>query len=117
MEKTLMDILNAGIAVFQSGEGKLKQTVSDLEKVYEELKGKGAQDQSPQANQLRDLLQKTVWDAQEKLKSANDNSKAVVQQLKGNFEKISSQIDEMLPADLKVKAKAALDELKKLTQK
>ncbi|EPG68096.1 hypothetical protein LEP1GSC061_0431 [Leptospira wolffii serovar Khorat str. Khorat-H2] len=111
-----MDILNAGIAVFQSGEGKLKQTLSDLEKVYEELKVKGSQDQSEQANRLRDLLQKTVWDAQEKLKNANENSRVVVQQLKDNFEKISSQVDEMLPPDLKAKAKAALDELKKLTR-
>lgn len=117
MEKTLMDILNAGIAVFQSGEGKLKQSLHDLEKVYEELKSKGAQDQSPQANQLRDLLQKTVSDAQEKLANANENSRAVVQQLKANFEKISSQVDELLPQDLKEKAKATIEELKKLTQK
>ncbi|TGK00690.1 hypothetical protein EHO59_12150 [Leptospira semungkisensis] len=117
MEKALMDVLNAGIALFQSGEDKLKQSLSDLDKVYQELKIKGAQDQSEQANRLRDLVQKTVWDAQEKLKSANDSSVAVVNQLKENFAKISSQIDEMLPEDVKTKAKAAIEELKKLTKK
>ncbi|PJZ70084.1 hypothetical protein CH373_09830 [Leptospira perolatii] len=117
MEKAVMDLLNAGIALFQSGEGKLKQTLHDVEKVYDELKAKGALDQSEQANRLRDLVQKTVADAQSKLHTASEGSQAVYQQLKDNFQKISVQVEEMVPPDLKAKAKSALDELKKLTKK
>ncbi|TGK06250.1 hypothetical protein EHO60_16845 [Leptospira fletcheri] len=117
MEKVLMDILNAGIAAFQSGEGKIKQSVHDLEKLYEELRAKGAQNQSEQANRLRDLIQKTITDAQSKLQSANSETTAIYQQLKENFQKISSQVNEILPEDLKAKAKSAIEELNKLSQK
>ncbi|TGL62988.1 phasin-related domain-containing protein [Leptospira sarikeiensis] len=117
MEKSLMDILNAGIALFQSGEDKLKSSLSDLDKAYQELKNKGAGNQSEQANRLRDLIQKTVMDAQEKLLNANESSRAVISQLKDNFEKISVQIDESLPEEFKAKAKSAIEELKKLTKK
>ncbi|PJZ76182.1 phasin-related domain-containing protein [Leptospira neocaledonica] len=117
MEKSLMDILNAGIALFQSGEDKLKQSLSDLDHAYQDLKSKGAQNQSEQANRLRDLIQKTVGDAQDKLLNANESSKVVINQLKENFEKISAQIDESLPEEFKAKAKSAIEELKKLTKK
>ncbi|EQA36564.1 hypothetical protein LEP1GSC047_2517 [Leptospira inadai serovar Lyme str. 10] len=117
MEKILMDILNAGIAAFQSGESKLKQSLADLEKLYEELRAKGSQDQSEQANRFRDLVQKTVSDAQSKLQNANAETKEIYQQLKENFEKISLQVNELLPEDLKAKAKSAIDELSKLTKK
>lgn len=64
MEKLVMDVVNAGIALFRSGEEKLKTAVVDLEKVYNDLKSKGELDKSAESQKIRDLLSKTISDAQ-----------------------------------------------------
>ncbi|MCZ8157325.1 MAG: hypothetical protein O9264_14460 [Leptospira sp.] len=117
MEKLVMDVVNAGIALFRSGEEKLKTAVIDLDKVYNELKSKGELDKSPESQKIRDLLSKTISDAQEAIGKTNASYEEIVTKLQANYQSIYAQIDTAIPPDLKVKAKQALDELKALIEK
>jgi exonuclease VII small subunit len=117
MEKLLMDLVNAGIAVFKSGEGKLKTAVSDLEKLYEELKQKGASDNSEESQKLRDLLNKTVADAKGAINQANASYEDVLRNLQENYASLSNQIETMVPPEVKESFQKGLDELNKLIRK
>ncbi|GBF49709.1 hypothetical protein LPTSP4_12250 [Leptospira ryugenii] len=117
MEKLVMDVVNAGIALFRSGEEKFKAAVVDLEKVYNELKAKGELDKSPESQKIRDLLSKTITDAQDAIGKTNASYEEVVAKLQANYQSIYAQIDSALPPQVKEKAKQALDELKVLIEK
>ncbi|MCB1192250.1 MAG: hypothetical protein H7A23_04470 [Leptospiraceae bacterium] len=117
MEKFLMDLVNAGIAVFRSSEEGLKKAIADMESLYNEVKDKGALEQSEQANQLRDLLSKTIKDASELIEKADSSYKDIMGKLQANFEGVYTQVEAMLPEPVKQSAQSALDELKKLLEK
>ncbi|TGL58097.1 hypothetical protein EHQ58_11975 [Leptospira ognonensis] len=117
MEKLVMDVVNAGIALFRSGEEKLKTAVVDLEKVYTDLKSKGELDKSPESQKIRDLLSKTITDAKDAIGKTNASYEEIVTKLQANYQSIYAQLDTALPPQLKEKAKQALDELKALIDK
>jgi actin-like ATPase involved in cell morphogenesis len=117
MEKVLTDVVNAGIALFRAGEEALKSSVVDFEKKFNEIKQKGELDQSEQAVQVRDLLNKTIKDTKDVLDNANSSYKDIITKAQTNFEGISAQLDQALPEQVKSQAKAALDELKALIEK
>jgi Spy/CpxP family protein refolding chaperone len=117
MEKILMDLVNARIAVFKSGEGKLKSAVTDLEKLYEELKLKGASETSEDAQKLRDLLNKTVADSKSAINQANASYEEVLTKVKDNYTNLSAQIETMVPAQVKETVQKGIDELNKLIKK
>ncbi len=112
-----MDVVNAGIALFRSGEEKLRTAVVDLEKVYNELKAKGELDKSPESQKIRDLLSKTLADAQGAIGKTNASYDEIVAKLQANYQAIYQQLDTALPPQVKEKAKQALDELKALIEK
>jgi phage tail tape-measure protein len=117
MEKLLTDVVNAGIALFRAGEEALKNSVTDFEKKFNEIKQKGELDQSEQAVQIRDLLNKTIKDTKDVLENANSSYKDIITKAQTNFEGIYAQIDSALPENVKAQAKSALDELKGLIEK
>ncbi|XDD45387.1 hypothetical protein AB3N60_11735 [Leptospira sp. WS39.C2] len=117
MEKMVMDVVNAGIALFRSGEEKLKTAVVDLEKVYSELKSKGELDKSAETQKIRDLLSKTISDAQGALGKTNASYDEIVAKLQTNYQSIYQQIDTAIPPQVKEKLKQTLDELKVLIDK
>ncbi len=117
MEKVLTDVVNAGIALFRAGEEALKNSVVDFEKKFNEIKQKGELDQSEQAVQVRDLLNKTIKDTKDVLENANGSYKDIITKAQTNFEDIYAQIDQALPENVKTQAKSALDELKALIEK
>ncbi|XDD51958.1 hypothetical protein AB3N59_08100 [Leptospira sp. WS92.C1] len=112
-----MDILNAGIALFQNGEGKLKQSLSELNKLYEEFREKGEANQSVKANQVRELLNKTVQDATEILSQSGEGRQQALAKLQENFIKLSAEIESSIPEQFKAAARTTLDELKQLLSK
>lgn len=112
-----MDLVNAGIAIFRSSEEGLKNAITDMEKLFNEIKDKGALDQSEQANQLRDLLSKTLKDATEVIEKADTNYKDVMGKLQTNFESVYAQVEAMLPEQVKQSTQSGLEELKKLLEK
>lgn len=117
MEKMIMDVVNAGIALLRSGEEKLKASVGDLEKVYTDLKSKGELDQSPEAQKIRDLLSKTITEAQAAVGKTNASYDEIVAKLQANYQSIYQQIDTAIPPQMKEKVKQALDELKSVLDK
>jgi ElaB/YqjD/DUF883 family membrane-anchored ribosome-binding protein len=117
MEKVLTDVVNAGIALFKTGEEVLKNSLSDFEKKFNEIKQKGELDQSEQAVQVRDLLNKTIKDTKDVLDNANASYQDIVSKAQANFEGIYNQVDSALPEQVKTQAKAALDELKAVIEK
>ncbi|WP_404820694.1 phasin-related domain-containing protein [Leptospira yasudae] len=117
MEKLLMDILNAGIALFQNGEGKLKQSLSELDLIYQELREKGEANQSLKANQVRELLNKTVQDATDILSKGGEGRQQALAKLQENFIRLSAEIEASIPDQFKAAAKNTLDELKRLLSK
>ncbi|MBE7412840.1 MAG: hypothetical protein L6Q54_01505 [Leptospiraceae bacterium] len=114
MEKLIQDIVNAGIAIFKSGETELKNSVANLEKLFNEMKTKGETDQSEQAVKIRELLNKTVRDAQEVINKADSGYKEIIGNLQTNFDSISKQIETAIPPQVKTTLQTGLDELKKL---
>ncbi|MCC6276136.1 MAG: hypothetical protein IT569_09780 [Leptospiraceae bacterium] len=114
MEKIIQDVVNAGIAVFKNGESGLKNSIADLEKLFNDMKSKGEADQSEQAVKIRELLNKTVRDAKEVLNKADSNYKEVLGNLQTNFDTISKQIETAIPPQVKTTLQTGLDELKKL---
>jgi ElaB/YqjD/DUF883 family membrane-anchored ribosome-binding protein len=117
MEKVLTDVVNAGIALFKTGEEVLKNSLSDFEKKFNEIKQKGELDQSEQSVQVRDLLNKTIKDTKDVLDNANATYQDIVTKAQANFEGIYNQVDSALPEQVKTQAKAALDELKAVIEK
>ncbi|ABZ94735.1 hypothetical protein EHQ92_14180 [Leptospira biflexa] len=117
MEKLVMDVVNAGIALFRSGEEKLKSSIVDLEKVYTELKSKGELDKSAETQKIRDLLSKTIADAQGAIGKTNASYDEIVAKLQTNYQSIYQQIDTAIPPQVKEKLKQTLDELKVLIDK
>lgn len=117
MEKVLTDVVNAGIALFKTGEEVLKNSLVDFEKKFNEIKQKGELDQSEQAVQIRDLLNKTIKDTKDVLDNANASYQDIVSKAQTNFEGIYNQVDAALPEQVKTQAKAALDELKAVIEK
>ncbi|MGV3667627.1 MAG: phasin-related domain-containing protein [Leptospira bouyouniensis] len=117
MEKLVMDVVNAGIALFRSGEEKLKTSIVDLEKVYNELKSKGELDKSAETQKIRDLLSKTIADAQGAIGKTNASYDEIVAKLQTNYQSIYQQIDTAIPPQVKEKLKQTLDELKVLIDK
>ena len=117
MEKLVMDVVNAGIALFRSGEEKLKSSIVDLEKVYTELKSKGELDKSAETQKIRDLLSKTIAVAQGAIGKTNASYDEIVAKLQTNYQSIYQQIDTAIPPQVKEKLKQTLDELKVLIDK
>ncbi|WP_408612014.1 phasin-related domain-containing protein [Leptospira ainazelensis] len=114
MEKLLMDILNAGIALFQNGEGRIKQSLAELDKIYQELREKGEANQSFKANQVRELLNKTVQDAADILSKGGEGRQEALAKLQENFIRLSAEIESSIPEQFKAAARTTLDELKQL---
>ena len=114
MEKFIQDVVNAGIAVFKSSGSGLKNAVSDLEKLFNEMKTKGEADKSDQAVKIRELLNKTIRDAKDVINKADSSYKDIIGGLQTNFEMISKQIETAIPPQVKTSLQSGLDELNKL---
>ncbi len=117
MEKLLMDIVNASIAVFKSGEERLKTALSDLEKLYDEMKVKGESDTSENAQKLRELLNKTIHDSKEAISKANATYEEALKSVQASYENLANQVDTMVPSEVKDAIQKSIDELKKLINK
>ena len=112
-----MDIVNAGIALFRSGEEKLRVSIGDLDKLYADLKSKGELDQSEQAQKVRELLNKTITEAQDAIQKTNANYSEVVGKLQVNYQNLIQQLEGSLPPNIKEKVEEAIAELKALLEK
>ncbi|MEM7182053.1 MAG: chemotaxis protein [Spirochaetota bacterium] len=97
MEKQIMDILNAGIGIFQSGKEGLDKSKSELEKVYNELKAKGEEDSSETSAKIREVIDKIIADIKDFTSVAGKNYEETRQKIEDNFQKITEEIKTRMP--------------------
>lgn len=116
VEKVLQDVLNAGIALFRSGEGFIATAVGDVKRSFEELKAKGAADTSEEAVRLRKILDDIVKQASELNTRASTGYAESVNHLQGLYEKATVEIEKIVPKENLDQVKLKVDELSKAIQ-
>ena len=116
VEKILQDVLNAGIALFRAGEGSVATAVADVKKTFEELKTKGAADNSESAVKLRKILDDIVKQAGDLNNKASGTYGDSVKQLQDLYAKASAEIEKIVPKEQLEQVKGKVDELSKAIQ-
>ncbi|MCB1158002.1 MAG: chemotaxis protein [Leptospiraceae bacterium] len=121
MEKQIMDLLNAGIGIFQSGKDGLLNAKAELEKIYGDMKAKGEQDSSENAVKLRDTLDKIIADIKDFTSVAGKNYEETRAKIVENFNKITEEIKTKMPEGkieaVKEKIQEVSESIKKATTK
>ncbi len=116
MEKILQDILNAGIALFRAGEGTVQNAVKEVQRTFEQLKEKGAQDNSDQAVKLRKTLDDIVHQTaglSSKAGTAYADALAQIEQL---YKSVADQIQKLVPPERINEVKDKIEELTRVIQ-
>ncbi|MCB1192211.1 MAG: chemotaxis protein [Leptospiraceae bacterium] len=111
MEKLIVDVLNAGIGLIQSGKEELDKTKANLEVAYKEISEKGAQDTSDAAVKLRELLDKVLSDIKEFSSVAGKNYEETRTKIIENYNKITEEIKNKMPEGQIEAVKAKINEV------
>ena len=97
LDKILNDVLNAGIALFRTGEQTLNKTISDLQKSFDELKARGASDTSEEAQKLRSQLDEIIKNTDALRNKAEESYKETLEKIETNFKGVVQQVEKILP--------------------
>ncbi|MBL8021586.1 MAG: hypothetical protein JNM27_18085 [Leptospirales bacterium] len=116
MEKILQDILNAGIALFRAGEGTVQNAVKEVQRTFEQLKEKGAQDNSEQAVKLRKLLDDIVHQSSGLSGKAGTAYTDALTQLEQLYANVLDQIKKLVPPERINEIKDKMEELSRVIQ-
>ena len=120
MEKTIVDILNAGIGLMHAGKEGLDKAKVDLEKAYSEISAKGAQDNSEPSVKLREAVDKIIADIKEFSTVAGKNYEETRSKIIENYNQIVEQINTSMPEgkidEIKVKIDEIVASIQKATQ-
>ncbi len=111
MEKQIMDILNAGIGIFQSGKEGLDKAKVQLEQTYNELVSKGASDNSEESVKVRQSVDKILTDIKEFSSVAGKNYEETRSKIVENYAKISEEIKSRMPEGKIESVKAKINEV------
>jgi hypothetical protein len=111
LEKTLTDVLNAGIAIFRSGEASLHKVTTELTKSFEELKAKGEADQSEAAEKLRRLVGDLVSQMNDIESRAKTVSGETLKNLEITYKSILEQIQKVASPDQIASLQKNIDDL------
>ncbi|MDF3821170.1 chemotaxis protein [Leptospira sp. 96542] len=111
MEKQIMDILNAGIGIFQSGKEGLDKAKTQLEQTYNELVSKGALDNSEASVKVRQSVDKILTDIKEFSSVAGKNYDETRSKIVENYNKISEEIKAKMPEGKIESVKAKINEV------
>jgi phage host-nuclease inhibitor protein Gam len=114
MEKTLQDVLNAGIALFRAGEDSVANAVKEVQRTFDDLKAKGASDNSESAVKLRKTLDDIVRQAQDLNTKANASAGDTYTKLQGLYGNAVAEIQKIIPQDQIQAIKDKADELTKV---
>lgn len=114
MEKLLHDVLNAGIALFRSGEGTVNNAAKEVQRTFEELKSKGAADQSDAAVKLRKSLDDIVQQVNGLSGKAGSAYSDAMMKLEGLYKQVAENAQKMVPQDKVNAIKDKVDELRRV---
>jgi len=92
IEKSLQDILNAGLGIFKAGEENLQNALRYLESAFADLKSKGAADMSESAVKLREVLENTIRGVKDVTTQAEDNFNKVLAEAQKNYAQVFEQV-------------------------
>ncbi len=114
MEKILHDVLNAGIALFRSGEGTVANAAKEVQRTFEELKSKGAADQSDAAVKLRKSLDDIVQQVNGLSGKAGSAYSDAMMKIEGLYKQVAENAQKMVPQDQVNAIKDKVDELRRV---
>ncbi len=114
MDKALHDILNAGIALFRSGEDSLNNAVKEVQRTFEQLKDKGAADSSEAAVKLRKALDDVVAQSNDLSGKAGAAYTDAVKQLETLYGTVVEQIKQIVPEERLNELKDKIEELQRV---
>ncbi|MBX7057114.1 MAG: hypothetical protein K1X75_03540 [Leptospirales bacterium] len=114
MDKVLHDVLNAGIALFRSGEDSVNNAVKEVQRTFDQLKEKGAADTSEPAVKLRSALNDVVTQANDLSSKAGGAYGDAVKQLEQLYGKVVEQIKAVVPEDRLNELKDKIEELQRV---
>jgi light-regulated signal transduction histidine kinase (bacteriophytochrome) len=117
MEKTIIDILNAGIGLMHAGKEGLDKARVELEKAYSDTSSKGAQDNTEASVKLRESVDKIIADIKEFSSVAGKNYDETRTKIIENYNKIVEQINNTMPEGKVEEIKAKIDEIVASIQK
>ncbi len=112
----LQDLVNAGIGLYKAGEENLQGFLSTLQKSFEDLKSKGAQDSSETAAKLRDSLDQTIKGVKDVSEKAEGNLKVVLEEAKKNYSQVFDQIKTFVGEERIADLNTRINELSTLIQ-
>lgn len=117
MEKQIMDFLNAGIGLFQSGKDGLDKAKVDLESLYNDLVLKGSQDNSDTSLKIRQSVEKVLNEIKDFSSVAGKNYDETRAKIVENYNKITEEIKTAMPEgkvdSIKSKINEVADSMKK----
>lgn len=116
LQKALNDLLNVGIGFFKASEESVKKAVNEFEKIYEELKQKGASENSELVANLRKNLDDIVKQLNELNTKANQTFTDISKQINENYQKIAQEIEKLVPKEQLEQFKSKLEELNSTIQ-
>jgi len=64
LDNNIKDLVNAGIGLFKTGEENLQGLFTQAEKIFREMRDRGAEDGTDAAQQLRDILDNALSNLQ-----------------------------------------------------
>ena len=99
LEKTIQDILNAGIGLFKASEENFNQALGQVEKVFEELRTKGASDNSEAAVKIREVLENTIKGVKDISSQAESNFSNILEEAQKNYAQVLEQIQATVGED------------------
>ena len=92
VDTQIHDILNAGIGLFKAGEENFKSALENVEKTFEDLKSKGALDNSEAAVKIREVMENTINSITEVYDKAGSNFGMIIEEAQKNYAQVLEQI-------------------------
>lgn len=99
LQKTVQNLLNAGIGLYKVSEENLKRAITEFDKVYEELVQKGQQENSEMITNLRKNIDDIVKQIEDLNTKASQTLEDVSKQIQDNYQKLIAEIEKNLPKE------------------
>ncbi len=109
---SLHDLLNAGIALFESAKNNSREKWDQLQKGFEELKERGAAIDTPGANRVRSLMDRSLEQIQLLKEKADEHGLKKMEDL---YRSLEEELRTKGPEGLYERFKSRLDDLTKST--
>ena len=113
MQKTLLDFLNAGIALYRTGESGVSAAIKQVKDSYEELAKKGASDNSEAISKIRTSIEDITDRVDQLSGKAGAAYKDGLTHLEGKYTNLLEQIKNLFPEEKLGELKDKINDLSK----